>query len=133
MRDISMSLSGGINAPSARAFLQFVEFLDDLKPPMFVEKALSYVLRTTPPIYVTTEGLLDLVGAWAEDRSTVTGRPVSELYLGATRKIVDAYRSDAIKDFDPKVFYRPFTEGLLQRCPEAQRPDLEPRGVLWVE
>src|ERR1051325_9950650 len=127
MRDISLSLSmtGGFNAPSAKAFIQFCESLNDEKPAMFVEKALPYVLRTEPPVYVTMDGLHKLIDAWAEDQSARTGKSVSELFLAATRKIIEAYRSNVIKDFDPKVFYRPFVEGLVSRCPEAERATLE--------
>lgn len=124
MSDVSLSLSGGLNAPSTKAFLHFIEFLNDEKPPMFVEQALTYVLRTEPPRFVTVDGLVDLLVAWAEDR-VGAGHPMSESFLLAVRKIGDAERSNAIHAFEPRIFYPQFFAALRARCPQNEIGSLE--------
>jgi hypothetical protein len=123
--DVSLEFSGGINAPSAKAFIEFVEFLDDLKAPMFASRSLTYVLRTEPPVLVGVDGAADLISAWARDRATRSDGTESDLLVTAARRILEAYRANAIKDFDPAAFFEPFSGALVTRCPEEERAWLE--------
>jgi hypothetical protein len=129
--DVSLEFSGSINAPSAKAFIEFVEFLDDLKAPMFASRSLTYVLRTEPPVSVGIDGAADLISAWAHDRAARGEGSESDLLLTSARRIVDAYRANAIKNFDPAVFFEPFSDALVRRCPEGERARLE-AGLLGL-
>lgn len=101
----------------------FLDFLDDLKPPLIVADSISAVLRTEPPIHFGVPRVVEVVAAWAERKAFETGRRVGEHMLDATRRIVDAYRSNTVTDFDPKTFYRPFVLGLVARCPADEREE----------
>jgi hypothetical protein len=103
------------------AIEDFVDFLDDLETPASVGRSLAVVLRTEPPVHVGVSRLVDLVASWARRRSRTSGRPASELLLGAVQRVVEAYRSDVLDGFDPREFYRPFALGLASACPPSER------------
>lgn len=105
----------------AQEIADFIDFLDDVKPPLFVSESLSTILRTEPPVQLPPQRVSDLVASWAEKRTATTGKQISELMLDATRKIVEAYRAGTIQGFDPKLFYRPFVLSLTARVPMAER------------
>lgn len=106
----------------ATAVAEFVEFLDDRRPPLLLADSLSYVLRTEPPVRLGTQRVVELVGDWAEARAAANPAVlVSDLLLSATARIIEAYRSNTISGFDPKIFYRPFVLGLTARVPPDQR------------
>ena len=103
----------------------FFDFLDEVKPPIFVAHSLTAILRTEPPMAFGPAGAADLVADWAEAKAAGGGGRMSDLLLFATRTIVDAYNIGAIQHFKPRSFYRPYRAQLAARCPEEERQVLE--------
>jgi hypothetical protein len=103
----------------------FYDFLDEHKPAHFVSSSLTTILRTEPPLTFGPTGVADMVAGWAEERAARTGERLSDLLLGATRAIVDAYNIDAIAHFRPRDFYRPYRARLIALCPEREGLVLE--------
>jgi hypothetical protein len=103
----------------------FFDFLDEVKPPIFVSHSLTAILRTEPPMTFGPAGAADLVADWAEAKVASGGGRMSDLLLFATRTIVDAYNIGAIEHFKPRSFYRPFRAQLAVRCPDDERAVLE--------
>jgi hypothetical protein len=106
-----------------RAVEDFIDFLDDMQPPVQVADSLSLLLRTEPPILFGTHRVVDLVASWARKRESVGNERASDLMLGATRKIIEAYRSSILDGFDPKAFYRPFVLGIGAQCPADEHDE----------
>jgi hypothetical protein len=109
----------------ARAVDDLRDFLDDVKPPLFITGSLTLLLRTEPPVRVGAGKAAVYVCEWAEERANRSGERVSDLMLSSVRHVVDAYGMNAIESFKPKDFYRPFIQVLLDRCPEDEREGLQ--------
>lgn len=103
----------------------FFDFLDEVKPPIFVAHSLTAILRTEPPMTFGPAGAADLVADWAEAKAAHGGGRMSDLLLFATRTIVDAYNIGVIEHFKPRSFYRPYRAQLAARCPDEEREVLE--------
>ena len=101
----------------------FVDFLDEVKPALFVSASLTTILRTEPPVVFGPVRVADLAAEWAERRSAETGGRVCDYMLSAIRAIVDAYNTSAVSDFRPRHFYWEFRDVLMDRCPPGERAD----------
>jgi hypothetical protein len=108
-----------------RAVEDLRDYLDDVKPPLFIIGSLTLLLRTEPPVRVGTRQAAAFVCDWAEERANRSGERVSDLLLSSVRHVVDAYGMNAIESFEPKAFYRPFIQVLLDRCPDEERDGLQ--------
>jgi hypothetical protein len=109
----------------SRAVEDLRDYLDDVKPPLFIIGSLTLLLRTEPPVRVGASKAAAFVCEWAEERAGRSGERVSDLLLSSVRHIVDAYGMNAIESFRPKDFYRPFIQVLLDRCPDEEREGLQ--------
>ncbi len=104
---------------------EFLDFLDDKMPALFVAESISTILRTEPPVAFETEQACEIVAVWARDRAGHGEPSVADLMVRATRKIVEAYRGRIVTGIDPRVFYRAFVQGLADRCPASEHQRLQ--------
>lgn len=117
--------SAAANDELAPDIANFVRFLDDETPPLFIAASLTTLLRTDPPVRFGPARVAEIVAGWAADRTRHSGQRVSDLMLQAVRSIISAYGLNAIDHFKPKDFYRPFVAALLVQCPEEEREGLQ--------
>ncbi len=103
-----------------RAKGDFVDFLNDEKPPMFVADSLAHLLRTRPPVHIDPAEIVELISAWSDDRANEVSEPVSAVMLTVLRRILDAHRLGILPAFDPQAFYRVVGAGLADRCPPGE-------------
>ena len=112
----------GVNEPDdgARARNEFVDFLNDSRPAMLVADSLEYLLRTEPPLHVDIEEIVELVAAWADERSATSQATVSVIYLEALRKVLDAHAEVTLNGFEPRRFVAGIGSGLMRHCPPSE-------------
>jgi len=103
-----------------RARSDFLDFLNDVRPSMFVGESLSWLLRTEAPFHVQASDVAELIAAWGEERARLSHQPRSVYFLNALRKIVDAHRANAVRDFDPDSFLVAIGPGLSSLCPSSE-------------
>lgn len=117
--DVILEGPGGQDA-GLRTRSDFLEFLNDVKPPLFVSESLTWLLRTSPPFHVQASDVAELIAAWGEERSRISHQPRSVYYLNALRRVVDAHRENAIRDFDPDAFLIAIGPHLAAVCPSSE-------------
>ncbi len=117
--DVTLDGPDGLDA-GLRARSNFLDFLNDVRPSMFVEESLTWLLRTQPPFHVQASDVAELIAAWGEERSRLSHQPRSVYFLNALQRIVDAHRTNAIHDFDPDAFLAAVGPSLATLCPSSE-------------
>jgi hypothetical protein len=103
-----------------RARTDFLDFLNDARPPLFVAKSLAWLLRTEPPLNADPDDVAELIAAWGEHRADATRQAVSVLYANAIRRVLDTHRELALEGFDPGAFIDGVARGLVRHCPPSE-------------
>lgn len=117
--DVTLDGPDGQDA-GLRARNDFFDFLNDVRPSMFVEESLTWLLRTEAPFHVQASDVAELIAAWGEDRAKLSHQPRSVYFLNALRRIVEAHRANAVRDFDPDVFLVAVGPSLSSLCPSSE-------------
>ena len=117
--DVTLDGPDGVDA-GRHARSEFLDFLNDVKPAMFVVESLTWLLRTEPPFHVQASDVAELIAAWGEERSRLSHQPRSVYFLNAMRRIVEAHRVNAIRDFDPDAFLVSVGPSLSSLCPSSE-------------
>jgi hypothetical protein len=117
--DVTLDGPDGHDA-GLRARNDFLDFLNDVRPPMFVEESLTWLLRTAPPYHVQASDVAELIAAWGEERARLSHQPRSVYFLNALRRIVTAHNANAIRDFDPDMFLVAVGPNLSSLCPSSE-------------
>jgi hypothetical protein len=105
---------------SDRARIDFLDFLNEIRPSSSMGDSLTYMLRTEAPQEVTPDEVLALMTAWADDHARAVHQPISVVMLGALRKIFDAARHKTLLHFDQDTFLDAIGPGLMEHCPPSE-------------
>jgi hypothetical protein len=105
---------------SDRARVDFLDFLNEVRPSSSMVDSLTFMLRTEAPQPVTSDEVLAFMTAWADDHARAVHQPISVVMLGALRKILDAARHKTLTHFDPDAFLDATAPGLMEHCPPSE-------------
>jgi hypothetical protein len=103
-----------------RARTDFLDFLNEVRPPSSMADSLTFMLRTESPQDVNADEVIAFLTAWADDHARAVHQPISVVMLGALRKILDASRHDLLTHFDPDAFLDAIAPGLMEHCPPSE-------------
>lgn len=103
-----------------QAFSQLLDYFDDKRAPLFAAEALTTLLRTEPPQYISKEQLVEKIINWARNKSTMMGWPITIILLRVVSLIKQAEQAQLIEGFNGDSFYPDFINGLVSNCNQME-------------